>query len=81
MPDCAPRFHGSPVSKVPIGYSRPLAHKAHIGVYGSFARTLQLPAGVDLSKIKATINKGVLKVVVEKPAAKETKKIGVKAAA
>jgi len=49
--------------------------------YGSFARTLQLPAGVDPSKIKATINKGVLKVVVEKPAAKEAKKIEVKAAA
>jgi len=49
--------------------------------YGSFARMLQLPAGVDPNKIKATINKGVLKVVVEKPAAKETKKIEVKAAA
>lgn len=49
--------------------------------YGSFSRTLDLPAGVDPSKIKASINKGVLKVVVEKPAAKETKKIEVKAAA
>lgn len=49
--------------------------------YGSFARTLQLPAGVDPNKIKATIDKGVLKVIVEKPAAKETKKIDVKAAA
>lgn len=49
--------------------------------YGSFARTLQLPAGVDPNKIKATIDKGVLKVIVEKPAAKETKKIEVKAAA
>jgi hypothetical protein len=34
-----------------------------------------------ICKIKATINKGVLKVVMEKPAAKETKKIEVKAAA
>lgn len=49
--------------------------------YGAFARTLTLPTGVDANKIKATINKGVLKVVVEKPAAKETKKIEVKAAA
>lgn len=49
--------------------------------YGSFARTLELPAGVDPSKIKASISKGVLKVTVEKPAAKEVKKIDVKAAA
>lgn len=49
--------------------------------YGAFSRTLKLPAGVDPNKIKATIDKGVLKVVVEKPAAKETKKIEVKAAA
>lgn len=49
--------------------------------YGSFSRTLDLPAGVDPNKIRATINKGVLKVIVEKPAAKEVKKIEVKAAA
>lgn len=49
--------------------------------YGAFSRTLQLPAGTDPNKIKATIDKGVLKVIVEKPAAKETKKIEVKAAA
>ena len=49
--------------------------------YGSFSRTLDLPAGVDPNKIKASINKGVLKVVVEKPAAKEVKKIEVKTAA
>jgi HSP20 family protein len=49
--------------------------------YGSFARTLELPAGVDPSKIKASISKGVLKVTVEKPAAKEVKKIDVKTAA
>jgi HSP20 family protein len=49
--------------------------------YGAFSRTLQLPAGVDPNKIKASISKGVLKVTVEKPAAKETKKIEVKSAA
>ena len=49
--------------------------------YGAFSRTLQLPAGVDPNKIKASISKGVLKVTVEKPAAKEAKKIDVKAAA
>jgi hypothetical protein len=49
--------------------------------YGSFARTLQLSAGVDPNKIKASVNKRVLKVVAEQPAAKETKKIEVMAAA
>jgi HSP20 family protein len=49
--------------------------------YGSFSRTLELPAGTDPNKIKASINKGILKVAVEKPAAKEVKKIEVKAAA
>jgi HSP20 family protein len=49
--------------------------------YGSFSRTLELPAGVDPNKIKASINNGVLKVAVEKPAAKDVKKIEVKAAA
>ena len=49
--------------------------------YGSFYRALELPAGVDADKIKADISKGVLKVTVPKPAAKQAKKIDVKAAA
>jgi HSP20 family protein len=49
--------------------------------YGSFYRALELPAGVDADKIKANISKGVLKVTVPKPAAKQAKKIDVKAAA
>ncbi|MCC6947983.1 MAG: Hsp20/alpha crystallin family protein [Bradyrhizobiaceae bacterium] len=49
--------------------------------YGSFSRTIELPAGVDPEKIKAAISKGVLKVSVPKPPAKETKKIEVKTAA
>ena len=48
--------------------------------YGSFYRTLDLPAGVDPEKIKASIAKGVLKVVVPKPAPAQVKKIEVKAA-
>jgi HSP20 family protein len=48
--------------------------------YGSFYRALELPAGVDTDKIKADISKGVLKVTVPKPAAKQAKKIDVKAA-
>lgn len=49
--------------------------------YGSFYRTLELPPGVDADKIKADISKGVLRVTVPKPAAKQAKKIDVKSAA
>jgi len=49
--------------------------------YGSFARTLELPAGVDPDMIKASIAKGVLTVTVPKPAPAEVKKVEVKAAA
>jgi HSP20 family protein len=49
--------------------------------YGSFYRTLELPAGVDPDKIKASIAKGVLKVVVPKPAPAQVKTISVKSAA
>jgi HSP20 family protein len=49
--------------------------------YGSFYRTLELPSGVDPDKIKASISKGVLKVVVPKPAPAQAKKIEVKTAA
>lgn len=49
--------------------------------YGSFERTLQLPAGINADAIKASIAKGVLKVTVPKPAAAQAKKIEVKAAA
>jgi HSP20 family protein len=49
--------------------------------YGSFARTLELPAGINPDQIKASIAKGVLTVTVPKPAPAQTKKIEVKAAA
>ena len=49
--------------------------------YGSFSRTLELPAGVDPNAIKASIAKGVLTVTVPKPAPAVAKKIEVKAAA
>ncbi len=48
--------------------------------YGAFARSVALPAGTDPNKIKAAIDKGVLKVTVEKPEARVAKKIEVKAA-
>ena len=49
--------------------------------YGSFYRSLQLPAGVNADAIKATLKNGVLKVIVTKPATAQPKKIEVKAAA
>jgi HSP20 family protein len=49
--------------------------------YGSFTRSVELPAGVDLNSIRAVISKGVLKVTVPKPAPSQTKKIEVKTAA
>jgi HSP20 family protein len=49
--------------------------------YGSFYRTLQLPARVDPDKIKASIDKGMLEVVVPKPAPAQVKTISVKSAA
>ncbi|MFY9601254.1 MAG: Hsp20/alpha crystallin family protein, partial [Pseudolabrys sp.] len=49
--------------------------------YGSFSRSIQLPAGVDAGTIKASISKGVLTVVIPKPAPAQAKKIEVKSAA
>jgi HSP20 family protein len=49
--------------------------------YGSFVRSLELPEGVNADAIKASIDKGVLKVTVPKPTPAQVKKIDVKAAA
>lgn len=49
--------------------------------YGSFWRTLELPAGTNPDAIKASISKGVLKVSVPKPAPALVKRVEVKAAA
>jgi HSP20 family protein len=49
--------------------------------FGSFSRTLELPAGVDPDAIKANISNGVLKLTVLKPAPAQVKKVEVKAAA
>ncbi len=48
--------------------------------YGSFERSLQLPDGVNADAIKAHIEKGVLKVIIPKPAPAQVKKVEVKAA-
>jgi len=49
--------------------------------YGSFARSVQLPYGAEGDKVTAEFSKGVLKVVVPRPAEVEakTKKIAIKA--
>jgi hypothetical protein len=49
--------------------------------YGAFARTVELPDGVDPDAIKASIAKGVLKVTVPKPAPAKAKKVEIKTAA
>jgi HSP20 family protein len=49
--------------------------------YGVFVRGIQLPAGIDPSKIEATMSNGVLKIRIPKPAKSEPKKIEVKEAA
>ena len=54
---------------------------SHERSYGVFYRVLQLPPGVDPSKIQATMSNGVLKITIPKPARSEAKKIEVKEAA
>jgi HSP20 family protein len=51
--------------------------------YGTFERSIHLPFKADPAKIEAKFDKGVLKLVVQKPAEAQTKtqKIEVKAAA
>jgi HSP20 family protein len=49
--------------------------------YGSFSRSIELPAGINVDAIKASLTKGVLKVTVPKPAPAQVKKVEVKSAA
>lgn len=49
--------------------------------YGSFSRSVELPAGVKVEDITAEIANGVLKVTVPKPAPKQAKQIDIKTAA
>jgi HSP20 family protein len=46
--------------------------------YGSFSRTIELPAEVDSSNVDASYKKGILKIVLQKVKASETKKIEIK---
>jgi HSP20 family protein len=45
--------------------------------YGSFSRSIELPPGVKAEDIKATLAKGVLKVMVPTPAKPEPQKVQV----
>jgi HSP20 family protein len=47
--------------------------------YGSFERSLALPPGVDTGAIKASMDKGVLKITLPKPAAAQAQKIKIAA--
>jgi HSP20 family protein len=47
--------------------------------YGSFRRSLRLPAEVEADKIEATFKNGVLKITLPKTAASHRKRITVKA--
>jgi HSP20 family protein len=49
--------------------------------YGSFMRSVALPAGVDSSKIKATTDNGVLEVTVPMPEQAKAKAVEIKATA
>jgi HSP20 family protein len=49
-------------------------------VYGVFYRALQLPPGVDTSKIQASMSNGILKVTIPKPAKAQPQKIEVQEA-
>jgi HSP20 family protein len=49
--------------------------------YGVFYRVIQLPPGIDPSKVQATMSKGVLKVTSPKPTRSNAAKIEVKEAA
>jgi HSP20 family protein len=48
--------------------------------YGVFYRAIQLPPGVDPSKVQATMENGVLKITIPKPGRSQAKKIEVQEA-
>jgi len=49
--------------------------------YGVFYRVIQLPPGIDPSKVQATMSKGVLKITIPKPTPSTATKIEVKESA
>jgi HSP20 family protein len=46
-------------------------------IYGAFYRAIELPAGVDPSRVEASMSNGVLRISIPKPARSETQKISV----
>lgn len=49
--------------------------------YGTFSRSVELPAGIDPATITATMEKGVLRLTMPKPTQSNARKIEVKGAA
>ena len=49
--------------------------------YGVFVRVMQLPSGIDPSRIEASMANGVLRIVIPKPSRSQPQKIEVKEAA
>jgi HSP20 family protein len=49
--------------------------------YGSFSRSIELPPGAKADDVRASLSKGVLKVIVPTPAKPEPKKIEIQASA
>lgn len=48
--------------------------------YGTFSRSIELPAGIDPAAIKATMEKGILRLTMPKPTQSNARKIEVKGA-
>lgn len=46
--------------------------------YGAFSRSVAMPANIDANSVKASMNKGVLKVVIAKPKSAVAQKIEIK---
>lgn len=55
-------------------------YRVHERSYGSFSRSVLLPRSVDAARIKATMDKGVLKIVAPKNGAAEPTTIPIQAA-
>ncbi len=47
--------------------------------YGLFERSIVLPSGIDTSKVKAKMTKGVLRVEIPKPAAAKAQQVRITA--
>jgi HSP20 family protein len=66
----------------PVAQQRDRKYHVAERVYGVFYRVIQLPPGIDPSKVEATMSKGVLRIRIPKPTeSSSSKRIEVKEAA